>query len=197
MSATHPDAADWLDLLRDRIAKERADAMRRHLGDGCPRCELLRDWASRVLASVEEPLTEPPAAAISRARALFREHRPRGLREKLRTLVATLLPPAEPALAAAREAPAPDVARTWEAGPYVVEVLVDPAPRRRRTTLRGRVVSRDTGLGVPGIARLRLGGKVRSEAALDDLGEVILRDVVVADRVLELLVEGGRIELRL
>jgi hypothetical protein len=193
----HPDLDAWLAFVAGRLPAARDRALRAHLAGRCVACERTRRWAERTLAAASETLEEPPAAVLSRARALFAKHRPRPVGERLREIAAKLLPPAEPALAGARDVAAAPAARTWEAGPYLVEVIVDPAPAGRRTTLRGRVVHAETGLGVPGLARLHRGGKPRGEDVLDDLGEVILRDVVVRDATLELLLEGDRVEIGL
>jgi hypothetical protein len=193
----HPSMADWLDLLRDRLPPERRRALREHRRRGCARCDEARAWAEHVLAAGEIRFDEPPAAALSAARALFRKHRSRSFGDRVHTLAARLLSPSGPALAGAREGAGPGLPRTWEAGPYLVEVMIDPAPRRRRTTLRCRVVTSDQGLGVPGVARLLRDGRPRAECRVDDLGEAILRDVVVTDGALELLLEGDRIALEL
>ena len=193
----HAGADEWLDLLRERLEESRASAMREHLQNGCDLCEERRHWAECVLAAATEPLEEPPAAVLSRARALFREHRPRARSDSIRRLVARLLPPVEPALAGVRDATGLAEVKTFEAGPYLIEITEEPGATRGRVDVHGRVVEAESGLGVPGIARLRRGDRVREESPIDDLGEIVLRDVSVAGGTLELLLDGDHIQIAL
>jgi hypothetical protein len=173
----HTTLEALIDWRRGRAEAENAAAVESHLRTGCVRCAGLLATADRLLAAAAEPLAEPPAAALSRARALFdREPRP-GLVERLRTLIAVLLPPPAPALAGLREASASTLPRLFEAGPWLVELRREPEAGRRET-LRIRVAARDGNLpGDGGVARLERAGKTLGETPLDDLGEAICRGV--------------------
>jgi hypothetical protein len=172
-----------IEWRRGRANADSAAAVEDHLRVGCARCEARRAEADRLLAAAAEPLAEPPAAAVSRARALFDLERKPGLVERLRTFVAVLLPPPAPALAGLRDAAAPPLPRLFEAGPWLVELRSEPESGRRRT-IRIRVAAQDGSRPGAGTSRLERAGKMLREAPLDEFGEAVHRGVTPGpDRV--------------
>jgi hypothetical protein len=127
LKTRHFDLEDWADFARGVASRERGEAMRQHLQEGCRPChETLELWRSVSQAAFREATYLPPEGAVRIARAQF------GLAQSapefasaLRTTQVIFDSFRQPALAGVRSAGKKPRQIVYQVGEYYVDLRME------------------------------------------------------------------------
>lgn len=170
----HLDLGRLVDLAREPGGI--GEAERAHL-EACGPCAEARRWAETVVrAASTEPLEDPPAAIVERARSIPDERPAPARREAPRWSLARWLPGLLPAAAGVRGAASSRRVYDSEAGRVDVEIVPDPGDAERwllmgRMETAGEIVPDDV------LAVLWEDTSIVAHAAGDEIGWFVLSGV--------------------
>lgn len=166
---SHFGEQDWIEFTRDRVAPERHDAMQQHLDAGCEACwKALELWRHTLEIADREAGYEPPESAVRFVKGAFALYKPAGAGSRVREMAQLILDTfQQPILAGVRSTSPPTRQLLYKAGPFHIDVRLEPLPGSSRLSLVGQVMDATQsgkGLGeLPVILRSGEQRKVRTK----------------------------------
>jgi hypothetical protein len=174
---SHFSSDDWLEFAREMVSSEQRAAMQRHLDDACNHCLVITEtWRAVLEITRREIAYRPPESAV---RVVKSAYLPRQLLSQA-THIARMARVVfdsffQPAPAGLRNAMSSSRQVIHEADPFVIDLIVDSDPKRKRVCLLGQVLnSKEPGKKVEKIEVLLLSGeRLVEQTAANRSGEFI------------------------
>lgn len=138
----HFTTEEWIDFVNRVAARDKQDAMQRHLTGGCKRCgETVALWQKVNQAAATEASYHPPADTVRIAKAAFATT---GLankrKEKSRAIEVLFDSFLQPVLEGARSAGTGTRQMLYRADPYQIDVQIEAKPEGNRFVVTGQLL---------------------------------------------------------
>lgn len=140
---SHFSSGDWLEFAREVVFPEQRAVMQRHLDDGCHRClGMTEKWRAVLEVTRRETAYCPPESAVRVVKSAYLP--PQRLSPATQaTSTARLVFDSffQPAPAGLRNAMSSSRQIVYEADPFVIDLILDSDPKRKRVCLLGQVLN--------------------------------------------------------
>jgi hypothetical protein len=133
---------EWIDFANQVAPQAKLEAMRKHLGSGCTRCEeKLAVWQKVRSTAASEAKFQPPAATVRVAKAAFAAagmgHRQKKAESVIEILFDSLL---QPALSGTRSTFMGPRQMLYRADCYQIDVQIEPKPGGNLLVVTGQLM---------------------------------------------------------
>jgi hypothetical protein len=138
----HFSTEEWIDFVNQQVTCERQKAMRQHLESGCAPCkETVSLWQKVSKTAASEPSYQPSADTVRMAKAAFVANGLGRSRKGSQSLIEILFDSfAQPALAGARSVVIGTRQMLYRAGPYQIDIQIEPKPGSNRLVITGQLL---------------------------------------------------------
>ncbi len=171
----HFEERDWLEFVRDKVTPEHRDAMQQHLDAQCGRCRKSFElWRDALEIADREADYQPPAGAVRFVKGAFALYKPVGVGSRVREIAQLILDSFEqPILAGVRSTNSAARQLLYKAGPFQIDVRLEPVLGSGRVWLVGQVMDAEApGKGLHELpVILRSGDQKRARTTTNQFGE--------------------------
>ena len=138
----HFSTEEWVDFVNQALAADKQEAMQQHLATGCKPCqENVTVWQRVSKMASAEASYQPPADAVRIAKAAFAASGSAQTKKASQSLVEVLFDSfRQPALAGARSIAAGARQVLYKAGPYQIDLQLEPKPGTNRLVITGQLL---------------------------------------------------------
>lgn len=189
--AKHYSSEQWADFVRGTAAERLGEEMKRHLADGCKKCQrAVAMWTQVVEMAGREPGYQPSESAVRIANSHFAIHRLQGKPARVPRLARLVFDSfRQPQMAGVRSAGLAPRHFVYQSGAILIDVQVAPAKesvpalvtgqmldrRRPENAIKDMLVKLQCG-GTPVTTKTNLFGEFHLEipATAKDVGQLII-----------------------
>jgi hypothetical protein len=146
----HFSTEEWVDFVNQALTADQTEAMQKHLATGCKHCaETVSVWQKVKKAATTEASYQPAPDALRIAKAAFAASGLARKKKEAASLVEVLFDSfLQPAVAGARSVVVGTRQMLYRAGPYQIDIQIEPKPGSNRIVVTGQLLA----LNHPGTA---------------------------------------------
>jgi hypothetical protein len=139
----HFSTEEWVDFVNQLLTTGQQEAMQTHLATGCKRCtETVSIWQKVREAATAESSYQPSPDAVRIAKAAFAASGLAQTKKESRGLVEVLFDSfLQPAVAGARSVVVGTRQMLYRAGPYQIDIQIEPKPGSNRIIVTGQLLA--------------------------------------------------------
>jgi hypothetical protein len=146
----HFSTEEWVDFVNQALTADQTEAMQKHLATGCKHCaETVSVWQKVKKVATTEASYQPAPDALRIAKAAFAASGLARKKKEAPSLVEVLFDSfLQPAVAGARSVVVGTRQMLYRAGPYQIDIQIEPKPGSNRIVVTGQLLA----LNHPGTA---------------------------------------------
>jgi hypothetical protein len=139
----HFSTQEWVDFVNQVLTSDQREAMQKHLATGCKHCaETVSMWQKVRETASAEASYQPSPDAVRMAKAAFAASGLAQTKKESRALVEVLFDSfLQPAVAGARSVVVGTRQMLYRAGPYQVDIQIEPKPGSNRIVITGQLLA--------------------------------------------------------
>jgi hypothetical protein len=139
----HFSTEEWVDFVNQVLTTDQREAMQKHLAKGCKHCaETLSMWQKVRETASAEANYQPSPDAVRMAKAAFSAAGLAQTKKESQSLVEVLFDSfLQPAVAGARSVVVGTRQMLYRAGPYQVDIQIEPQPDSNRIVVTGQLLA--------------------------------------------------------
>jgi hypothetical protein len=145
----HFSTEEWVDFVNQMVTTDQQQAMQKHLGTGCKRCEdTVSLWQKVSKTAAAEASYQPSLDTVRLAKAAFAASGSAQKKKESQSLIEVLFDSfLQPAVAGARSVVIGTRQMLYRADPYQIDIQIEPKAGSNRLVITGQLLD----LSNPGI----------------------------------------------
>lgn len=141
----HFSTEEWVDFVNQMLTTNQSEAMQKHLDTGCHRCrETVSLWQKVSTTAALEADYQPSPETVRPAKAAFAASGSAQPKKKSSSLIEVLFDSfLQPAVAGARSVVIGTRQMLYRAGPYQIDIQIEPKSGSNRLVITGQLLDLD------------------------------------------------------